>query len=100
MVKLTDDTFTSYIQTNESVVVKFGADWCMPCVRMKPVFQALDSKYNVQFAEVDIDLSKQIVSQNHIVSVPTIVVYKNGEEVNRITGAKSQKAIEEELYFD
>lgn len=90
-----EKNFQSDVLDKEGVtVVRFWATWCPPCTAMKPVFNEiageLDGKAN--FAEVDIDKAPQVANALGIRSVPTVVLFKNGQPVDGILGAgpKSQ----------
>ena len=69
------------------VVVDFFATWCGPCKMLSPVIDELSGELeNVNFVKVDIEQSMDLVQKFKIVSVPTLKVFKNGEEVDTLMG--------------
>lgn len=69
------------------VVVDFFATWCGPCKMLAPEFKDLaDEMTDVTFVTVDIDNYRDLAVENKVVSVPTLVLYKDGEEVSRRSG--------------
>jgi thioredoxin 1 len=74
-------------------VKKFEASWCGPCKALKPIFENVASKYNdVNFSYVDVDEQFELASKYGIRSVPTVVIEKNGKEVQRFSGVQSELA--------
>ena len=89
-------------QINEEIVknstrimlLNVFADWCIPCGMLAPILTELDKKYkNVEFYRVDSDEAKQFVLLNNITSIPTLLLYKDGEEKERIIGLESMDKI-------
>lgn len=77
------------------VVKRFSASWCGPCRMLKPVFNELSEQYSsngVQFLEVDIDDNIDEASKYGVRSVPTVILEKNGVEVDRFVGVQSKYA--------
>jgi len=79
-------------------LVKFSAEWCGPCKVLAPVVEDLAKQYagKVDFYGLDIDQSPEVPSSLGIMSVPTIILYKGGQEVGRMVGGTKPK-IEEAL---
>jgi thioredoxin 1 len=74
-------------------VKKFSAAWCGPCRALKPVFEEVKSQFsNVKFEEYDVDTAYEEAAQFGIRSVPTVVLVKDGKEVDRFTGLQSKLA--------
>ncbi|MFA6801391.1 MAG: thioredoxin [Acholeplasmataceae bacterium] len=76
------------------VVVQYYATWCGPCKMLKPVLEALsDEMTDVNFSRVDIDLYRNQAIEAGIKSVPTVVIYKAGKEVDRSTGYQPKERV-------
>ena len=80
------------------VIVDFFADWCMPCVMMAPVIEGLAEKNKkVIFAKINVDDNSSLASEYEISSIPCIVFFKQGKEVDRIIGAGSEESLQEKI---
>jgi thioredoxin 1 len=80
------------------VIVDFFAEWCMPCVMMGPVFQRLSEKYDkVRFVKINVDDASKLAQEYEISSIPCIVFFKDGEEVDRVVGGVSEDLLVEKI---
>lgn len=89
-VDLTDQSFSRFINKNDlPIVVDFWASWCGPCKMMAPVFSKLSEQMQSQlrFAKVNTEEAQQISSQLGIRSIPTLILYHQGKEIDRLAGA-------------
>jgi len=89
-INLDDSTFDHVIVNSDiPVIVDFWAPWCGPCKMMAPVYNEVSQKYPLKalFTKVDTQEHQNLGSKYNIRSIPTIVVYKNGSEVKRVSGA-------------
>lgn len=81
------DSFEDFISKGQ-VVVDFHAEWCGPCKMMGPHFKkAAETIKGVKFAKVDIDNNQELAQQYEVMSIPTTIFFKDGEMVDRHTGA-------------
>lgn len=83
-------------------VKKFSASWCGPCRMLAPVMNEIKSKYpNVKFEDIDIDMYVEDTEKYSVTSVPTVIIEKNGQLLERFTGLQSkityQNAINEAI---
>ena len=72
-------------------VKKFQADWCGPCNSLKPTFQQLEQMFgsSVNFSYIDVDEREDLASKYGVRSIPLVVIEKNGQIVQKVTGAQS-----------
>jgi thioredoxin 1 len=88
-VAVTDDSFeTDVIQADELVLVDFWAAWCGPCLMIAPILEEIADEYNdqVTLARIDVDMNPRTPTQFGVMGIPTLILFKNGEAVERITG--------------
>lgn len=92
------------IKTNEELkdlikegtwLVDFSAKWCGPCRMLEPVIESISKNYNV--IQIDIDESSDIAAQYAVMSIPTLLVMKNGQEMAKEIGYRNEEEIENML---
>ena len=85
-------------KNKSAVVVDFFGNWCMPFLMLAPTIEELASKLkSIKFARVDIDENRKLSERFNITSIPCLIVFKNGKEVERIMGALPEEVLEEKL---
>lgn len=99
MNNLTDQTFNEAIQSQKPLLVDFWAEWCPPCKAMAPVLEEIahDLVQVIDVAKLDADAYPTVCQQANVRSLPTLVLYKDGEEVTRIIGAVGLERLRETL---
>ncbi len=77
------------LQSTVPAVVDFYADWCGPCRMVSPVIESLSREYSgrVKFAKIDTDANQDLAERFNIMSIPTVIVFKNGKIHEQIVGA-------------
>jgi len=95
-LNLNSGNFDRFISKNDMpVVVDFWAAWCGPCKMMAPVFSQVASEMvtKVRFAKVDTEQAQDIAARYNIRSIPTMIMFKGGKEVDRVSGAMDQNGL-------
>lgn len=97
MTELNIDTFAEAIKSDKPCVVDFWADWCMPCRMLAPVLEELsnDMDGTADFYKINIDDFADLAIKYGVESIPTIIVFKNGEEAARSVGVRAREELKE-----
>ena len=95
-VDLTDATFTKFVKENAMAVVDVWAPWCGPCHFVSPIVEEIARDYagRIAFGKLNVDQNRRVATQYGIMSIPTLLVFKNGRLVDRIIGAIPRKRLE------
>ncbi|MEM2882770.1 MAG: thioredoxin [Candidatus Bathyarchaeia archaeon] len=96
---VTDGDFDRVVKENRLAVIDCWAPWCGPCRVMGPIIDGLASKYagRVFFGKLNVDENPEVPSRYSIMSIPTLLFFKDGELVDRVIGAVPASAIERRL---
>lgn len=81
--------FNSLIK--DVAVVDFYATWCGPCKMFAPIFEEVSNDYDINFIKIDVDNYQDIAREYGVMSIPTIILFKDGKEVKRNTGFMSKE---------
>ena len=94
--KLTDENFSQLTRTGVTLV-DFSAEWCGPCRTLEPILEqlAVDLGNSITIGKLDIDHAQKTTASFQITSVPTLILFKNGIEVERIIGLKDKDSLKE-----
>ncbi|MDE3145359.1 MAG: thioredoxin [Bacteroidota bacterium] len=91
ILTLTNQNFNTEIK-NKIVLIDFWAEWCMPCRMMAPVLNEVAETLpaNMKVGKVNIEMYKGLAQQFNVMSIPTMILFKNGKEVKRFVGVKTR----------
>ena len=98
-VEITDSNFEEVINSDNPVLVDFWAEWCGPCKMIAPVVEELASDYDGKavIGKVDVDSNPEVSAKFGIRSIPTLLVFKNGEIVDKQVGAVPKAVLSQKL---
>ncbi|MBZ4522582.1 thioredoxin [Mycobacterium avium] len=99
-IEVSDASFsTDVLASNKPVLVDFWATWCGPCKMVAPVLEEIASEHgdHLTVAKLDVDANPETAQNFQVVSIPTLILFKDGQPVKRIVGAKGKAALLREL---
>jgi thioredoxin 1 len=99
-VPVTDSTFDAIVlKAANPVLVDFWATWCRPCQMVAPILEELTQEYDgkLTIAKLDVDQNQQTAGKFHVMSIPTMIVFKQGKPVANIVGFKPKEKLKQEL---
>jgi thioredoxin 1 len=101
-LKLTDDSFENEVlnaESNKPVLVDFWAEWCGPCKMVGPVVEELAEEFEgkAKVGKVDVDSNPETSTKYGIRSIPSLLIFKNGEVVDQIVGAVPKAQLKKQL---
>ena len=98
-VKITDDSFSAdVLGASKPVLVDFWAEWCGPCRMIGPIFEKLSEEMtDVKFVKLNVDENQESAGKFGVMSIPTMIVFKDGEALERIVGAMPKEMLQENI---
>ena len=97
---VTDATFAEEVlNSSETIMVDFWAEWCGPCRAVSPILDAIAAEHSekIKIVKLNVDDNQQTAAQYQVLAIPTMILFRNGQEAKRIQGAMPKKRIEAEL---
>ena len=96
---VTDTNFQSEVlDSGEPVLVDFWAPWCGPCRVVHPILEEMaNEREDVRIVSLNIDDNQQTAARYDVLSIPTLILFKDGAEAKRIIGARPKRSLESEL---
>jgi thioredoxin 1 len=95
-VHISDSTFDAEVLKSDiPVLTDFWAEWCGPCKMIAPILEQIAEEYDGQLkiAKIDVDESNQMAMQYGVQSIPTLILFKNGQAVERLVGAMPKERL-------
>lgn len=94
---VTDSNFDQIISSHKVILIDFWAEWCSPCRRFSPILDEVSQENNVWLGKIDADENALSADKYKVNSLPTVIVFQNGIEVKRISGAMPKHKFIEEI---
>lgn len=97
--KTSDATFQEEVLKARAAVVDFWAPWCQPCQMLGPVIDKLAAEYEgkVPIFKLNVDENRETASKYHVMSIPTVLFFKNGEVEDQMIGLQAEDALKEKI---
>lgn len=100
MQKVSDECFESLVLgAVNPILVDFGAQWCQPCKHLEPILEELCVKWDLRISLVKVDIGEAPLTavRCQILSLPTVLLFKEGKEILRLTGLQSKQKLVEKI---
>jgi len=100
MEKVNDTNYTALVEGSQlPVVLDFGATWCGPCKKLEPILEEISSAYDgrLRFLKVDVGEAPSTAQKHGVMSVPTVIFFKDGKAIHRFSGLESKDKIQKLL---
>ena len=94
---ITDSSFDQVIKDNALILVDFWADWCGPCKRMNPILEELSSDTGILVGKLNVDENPEKTLEYSVQTIPTMVLFKDGNPAHTIVGAMPKHLLLKEL---
>lgn len=86
------------LKSEKPVIVDFWASWCSPCLMLAPVFEQLSSELtSMKFVKLDTEVDPELAAKYNVMSIPTLIVFQRGKEVERLVGYMTKASLKEKL---
>jgi thioredoxin 1 len=94
-----DNFAKEVLESKIPVVVDYWAPWCQPCKMLAPIFESVSKQFTdkIKFVKCNIEENQEIATENGIMSIPCLVIYKDGKEEGRLVGNQSEDILVQQL---
>lgn len=92
-VKVTDSDFDEFVSEHDVVLVDLWADWCAPCKRLEPILEELAGEVDAAIGKLNVDENREVPSRYSVTAIPTMLLFKDGEMVDRLQGLMPKEKI-------
>ncbi|GIP24057.1 MULTISPECIES: thioredoxin [Paenibacillus] len=93
IVNVSDQSFSSEVEGQGTVLVDFWAPWCGPCKMLAPILDELATEVDVKIAKVNVDENPESASRFGVMSIPTLIFFKDGQPVDKVVGLNSKESL-------
>lgn len=93
IVNVNDQSFKADVESGGTVLVDFWAPWCGPCKMIAPVLEELATEVTSTIAKVNVDDNPESAARFGVMSIPTLIVFKDGQPVDKVVGVQSKDAL-------
>lgn len=99
VLQLNSETFDKSVAEDKATLIDFFAEWCGPCKMQTPILHKIADEYSgkMNFGAVNVDEAEDVAAKYEVQSIPTLMVFKNGEVVKRAEGMKNESQLKEWL---
>jgi thioredoxin 1 len=94
ILNVSDQSFKAEVEATGTVLVDFWAPWCGPCKMIAPILEELDKELtDLKIAKLNVDDNPESASRFGVMSIPTLIVFKDGQPVDKVVGFQSKEAL-------
>ena len=99
IIHITNKNFDEVVSTNKAVLIDFFAAWCGPCKMLTPILEQIvkENRVGIPIGKLDIDQCLEIAQDFGVMSVPTMILFKDGKEIGRIIGLRNKEQLVKEI---